>query len=289
MSEAAGELARPSAGAVKLPDQSPYDEFRLPYDDVEAGTIVLRCFRFPESLVDASRAVVCLPGMSAAGPSFARLRPLAGEFDLRLLSGPVDSYPGGSIQPFVEAVVEYVGSLDRPVLLGTSFGGLLAIEVAHRLRNDLRGLILTAAFARNQAVPRWLLPLETLLPVFQWAAPAVAPLSARIVVGPSDRVARLELIRQALQISVSERRRRLREIFTTDLRTMLPDIATPALVIHGTRDHLASLADARELAKLLPLASYHEIAGAGHTPYLSHPRELNAIVAPFLAEAFGGR
>jgi pimeloyl-ACP methyl ester carboxylesterase len=284
VSEALREIAPAAAGAIRLPDPSPYEEFKLPWEDVEAGSIALRCFRFPEGIVDRSRAVVCLPGMSAAGPSFARLRPLAGRFDLRLLSGPVDSYPGGSIRPFVAAVEEYLESLDRPVLLGTSFGGLLAIEVAHHLGKRLSGLILTAAFARNKAIPRWLLPLEKLLPVLQWAAPAVAPISARIVVGHSDEEARLELVREALQISVSERRRRLREIFTTDIRAILPDVGVPALVIHGTRDHLASLADARELAKLLPLASYHEIEGAGHTPYLSHASEFNAIIEPFLEE-----
>jgi pimeloyl-[acyl-carrier protein] methyl ester esterase len=59
----------------------------------------------------------------------------------------------------------------------------------------------------------------------------------------------------------------LREV---DLR---PDAATldmPALVIHGARDALASIAAGRWLAANLPRAELHELPDAAHLPFFTH-------------------
>ncbi|GAB4302601.1 MAG: pimeloyl-ACP methyl ester esterase BioH [Thiohalomonadaceae bacterium] len=56
-----------------------------------------------------------------------------------------------------------------------------------------------------------------------------------------------------------------------DLRTALPDITQPALVLHGARDTLAPLAAAEYTAAHLPQGKLQVIANAGHAPFLSHP------------------
>ena len=69
---------------------------------------------------------------------------------------------------------------------------------------------------------------------------------------------------------------------TTDLRTEVAGIAQRALVIAGGRDTLAWPAAGRWLAAALPDATYDEVAGAAHAPFLSHPDAVRAALAAFL-------
>ena len=65
---------------------------------------------------------------------------------------------------------------------------------------------------------------------------------------------------------------------SADLRSLLPDIKQPTLVLHGERDTLAPLPAAEFTAATLPHAELTVIEGAGHAPFISHPDEsVNAI------------
>lgn len=273
--------------AMRLPAPSSIPGFELAYEDLDSTPIPLRCFRFPGGLDNRDRAVICIPGMSASGLSFARFRPLASEYDFRLLSSPVEEYPGGARRAFADAVFSVVEQFKRPVLLGTSFGGLVAIDVASRATRDIRGLVLPAAFARNRVFPPPLRPLEKLLTRLQWLAKIVAPISTKFVGGFGlDREAAAELSRQAAEVSTENRRQRLKDVFETDLRAMLPALDIPSLVVYGSRDGLVARRDTLELAALLPLCEYHEIRGAYHVPYLSHADEFNGLLERFLERVF---
>lgn len=70
----------------------------------------------------------------------------------------------------------------------------------------------------------------------------------------------------------------LRILRETSLVHALPDIRQPVALIHGTRDTVAPYPAARASAALLPRASLHPIAGAGHTPFLSDPEAFVAII-----------
>lgn len=64
----------------------------------------------------------------------------------------------------------------------------------------------------------------------------------------------------------------------TDLRENITKLETALTLIHGTGDKLAPLAAARWLADARPDAKLHEIQGAGHAPFLSHPRQVADII-----------
>lgn len=65
---------------------------------------------------------------------------------------------------------------------------------------------------------------------------------------------------------------------TADLRADMKSLALPLTLIHGVGDRLAPVAAARWLAQALPGARLHEIEGAAHAPFLSHPREVAQII-----------
>ena len=68
----------------------------------------------------------------------------------------------------------------------------------------------------------------------------------------------------------------------TDLRSDVPAIRHPALVVAGDRDTLTPPAAGAWLARTLPNARLVAIAGAAHAPHLSHPAAVAAALARFL-------
>jgi len=269
----------------ELPELLPAaTEFDLPSDDLVIDGLPLRVYTFPGGARDTRRVLICIPGFSATGRSFARLAPLAATWDVRMLSGPLDRpYPGNPVESLAAVIVEYASRFERPVILGTSFGGLVAISAALRMRGAISGLILTAAFANGERLG--LLPfMRQLIPALQLAAAPLAPITARVVGGIGiDRAGRAAIVEDTLTISAEERARRLRTIFSTNLLGRLREIDCPALVIHGLRDLLVPRARAVEMATALPHCDYHELPSAGHLPYVTHAEEFVNLTGAFLA------
>jgi len=70
----------------------------------------------------------------------------------------------------------------------------------------------------------------------------------------------------------------------TDLRSLLPQITLPTLVIAGQYDRVTMPAASNALADSLPNARYVEIRRAAHAPFLSHLPQLGALIADFLQQ-----
>jgi len=233
--------------------------------------------------------IVGVPGFTASGRSFARLAPLAREFDLRFVAPPLEvSYPGDPVATQARVVAEDLRAFDRPVLLGTSFGGLVSIQAAALLGSSLGGLVLVGAFARgNGLIPRTLPFMKHVLPMMQLAASPLASVTARIVGGRGiDEAGARVIVEDTRAISTRERARRLRTIFRTDLTPLLREIRAPALVIHGASDRLVPVRLAREMAAMLPDATCHEIPSCGHLPYVTHADAVLGLLEPFLDRVF---
>lgn len=264
--------------------------FDLPWQDEAIEGHVLRRFVFPGGKRDPARAVVCIPGLAASGRSFARQQPLSGRWDLRPLTGPLGvSFPGSPIESLARVVKGYLERLDRPVLVGTSFGSLVAISVAAALGQKISGLVLTAALASGMMVPRRYAAFAGAVMAPRPLAWAAAPLAARIMGGPHlDQAARSELIRESRLLSPGEMFRRVTAVLSSDYMTLLPRLDVPILLIHGTKDHVIPRRAARRLAEMLPSGRFHEIRGAGHVPYMSHPRIFNGLLEAFLQEVWPG-
>lgn len=70
----------------------------------------------------------------------------------------------------------------------------------------------------------------------------------------------------------------------SDLRSGLPEVNQPVLVLAGERDTLIPLQAAHYLASNTPNGRLAVIAGAAHAPFLSHPDEFARHVVNFLNE-----
>jgi malonyl-CoA O-methyltransferase len=178
-------------------------------------------------------------------------------------------------------------------LLGWSFGGMVALEIARSRPADIAALVLIATTPCFLARDDWAGGMQpevlegfaaglssdyrrtiaNFLALQAWgderATDALRSLRAHLA---SHGEPVPEALRAGLKI--------LRE---ADLRDSLPAIATPTLVIAGERDRITPVAAGRELAARLPAARFVEIARAGHAPFLSHGDEVLRHVQQFLS------
>jgi pimeloyl-[acyl-carrier protein] methyl ester esterase len=69
-----------------------------------------------------------------------------------------------------------------------------------------------------------------------------------------------------------------------DLRSVLPKVKQPTLVVAGERDKLTPPAASQYLAENLPNGHLAEIKGAAHAPFLSHPEIFIEHLRSFLHE-----
>jgi abhydrolase domain-containing protein 6 len=69
----------------------------------------------------------------------------------------------------------------------------------------------------------------------------------------------------------------------------LESIATPALVIHGSRDRVIDPSTGRALAARLPNARLEMLEGIGHVPHMEVPRHVAKLVNRFIDEVDAAR
>jgi pimeloyl-[acyl-carrier protein] methyl ester esterase len=74
----------------------------------------------------------------------------------------------------------------------------------------------------------------------------------------------------------------LNMLLETDLRSAVPGLKQPVLLVHGAHDMLAPAVVAEWMEMRLPDARLEMIAGAAHAPFLSHRTEFMTAVRNFI-------
>lgn len=191
------------------------------------------------------------------------------------------------LQSWLAAVV------DAPVgVVGWSLGGMLALQLAHRRDSPLERLVLIGTTPRFTLGDGW----DCGLPATQVRALArnlerrfeatLADFFTLAFAGEKISPQRLRAIRTfAVKRSPLPDRAAtlglLGVLAAQDQRDMLAGIVPPALVLHGTLDQIAPLAAGQQLAARLPQGRFAELAGAGHAPFLSRPRQVATRIREF--------
>jgi pimeloyl-ACP methyl ester carboxylesterase len=179
-------------------------------------------------------------------------------------------------------LLDHLG-VDRFFHVGMSQGGFIGLRIALTAPDRVRGLV----FINSQAG----LEAEASLPMYeamvaQWMAgenqQELADVTAQIIVGPgadAEHWARRFLEGDPARLGIIFRILVDRD----DLHDRLPEIISPALVIHGELDAAIPMERAEALARGLPeCGPVVVIAGAGHASNLADPLSVNRAVAAFL-------
>ena len=194
-------------------------------------------------------------------------------------------------------LVNVVDQLDamfkQPVtVIGWSLGGIIAQHWAIRASQKIKRLVLVAttpSFARRDDWDCGM-PQETLTQfaseLEKNSAATLRRFLALQVRGSEAERELLSKLRELLFIRGEPHLNALRGgldiLRDADLRSELPAINQPALVIAGQRDKLTPPAASYFMAQAMPNARMVVIAGAAHAPFLSHQDEFVKYVIGFL-------
>jgi pimeloyl-ACP methyl ester carboxylesterase len=184
-----------------------------------------------------------------------------------------------SIYDYADFVARFLAELGlyRPVILGHSFGGRLAIILGSRglagklILADSAGLVPKRGAKYYLRVYSYKLAKRIFsLPGLKKAAPQV--LSLWLKSNPSsDYQAAEGVMRQIFVRVVNE-----------DLRKYLPQIAVPTLLIWGEDDPATPLADGQLMEELIPDAGLAILPACGHFSFVDDSARFYAVVDYFL-------
>ncbi|TPW10149.1 MAG: hydrolase, partial [Acidimicrobiaceae bacterium] len=203
---------------------------------------------------------------------------------------------GGSSDPpehyrlpeYAECLEQFLAALDleRPHVLGHSWGSALALELCRLSPSAVRSLVLVGAYAGwagslppDQVAQR----LEFALAIAELAPNAFEPASMPGLFSdamPKERRAELATIMS--EIRPAGTRTMAHALAEADLRDLLPRIEVPTLLIHGDSDERSSLDIANELHAAIPRSTLSVMPGLGHECFLESAERFDTEVRSFL-------
>ncbi len=215
---------------------------------------------------------------------------------------------GYGIPLFARVLEEYIREQAlRPVVVGTSMGGRVALEVALHCPEVVQKLVLVNALGVVRPTVQLYYPLlllprvgEGLLGLMRGALARLPPADirryARYLRSPGDLERLLDESFLAALREIFDREGYPRaylgsvralarpESFQSDLLlARLAASTLPLMLVWGEGDRLLPLARAREAHRLLPGARLEVIEGAGHSPQSEQPDQFNRVLEDFLA------
>jgi pimeloyl-ACP methyl ester carboxylesterase len=181
--------------------------------------------------------------------------------------------------------------LDEPVVdvLGVSFGGALAQQLARRHPERIRRLVLCATSSGFVGVPPRPLPALFLMSPARYYHPALFRyMMPRIVGGRTARDSSVLAAQLGPRLSrPPDPLGYVFQLYAASGWTSAPwlhRIPQPTLVIAGDDDRAIPLANARLLARLIPDARLFVVEGGGHLFVLDDPERIVGEVHRFLDE-----
>ncbi|MGE0734067.1 MAG: alpha/beta fold hydrolase [Alphaproteobacteria bacterium] len=245
---------------------------------------------------DARRpAIVFLHGLGAHSVAYrAQLAELSDRF--RVIAWDAPGYGGSRKLP--EAVPgsdAYAGALARLLkslgvesahVVGSSWGSIIATRFAHDYPTQTRSLILsgpTTGFARVPQGERELL-LNARLDAIRTAGPIAFAAQGvpRLVAANAGAEVRAFAAAFGEGLRVDGFEQAARMLFATDQRDAIGAVKAPILIVAGTEDKVAPMADhAETLAAAALNARLVQLSGCGHLPELEAPARLNQAIREF--------
>ena len=192
----------------------------------------------------------------------------------------------------VRSVLEGL-DLHDVVIVGHSMGGIAAqsfcIHHPDIARARVAGIVLLSSLARsplgvNPRVARLVSQAVNRLPDGAAALRArdLGLIVSRIGFGRDPQPAHVEAARQMmLATTKATRRDAVAALFGLDLTPRLGEIDRPTLVIGGTADVIAPVAESRRMARAIPGARLSEIEGGGHMLMLERAEVIDRLIVDF--------
>lgn len=183
------------------------------------------------------------------------------------------------VEDYTQLMEEFVKieNIENPVLLGHSFGGRVGILFASRNKTN-KLILVDAAGVKPKRSMKYYFKVYTyklgkkLMPLIYGKKKAQQRIEEmRAKRGSSDYNNASEMMRRILSKVVNE-----------DLKSVMPSIKCPTLLIWGENDTATPLNDAKTMEKLIPDAGLVSFPACGHYSFLDNPFQFAAVLKSFL-------
>jgi len=177
--------------------------------------------------------------------------------------------------------------LQRPHVLGHSWGSALALELYRQRPTMVRSLLLVGAYAgwagslppeRVEQRLQFALRIADLPPGAFEPSSMPGLFSSALPADSAD-----DLTRIMSEIRPAGTRAMAYALAEADLRDLLPHIEVPTLLLYGEADERSPLSVARELHACIPRSTLAVMPGLGHECYLESADAFETEVRDFLA------
>ncbi len=217
------------------------------------------------------------------------------------------------VELWVDQVYDFWRTFIRQpvVLVGNSIGSLVTIAAAARYPDMVQGIVMMSLpdpSLRQEAVPSFLRPaiatienavaspllIKTLFRIVRrpgvvrrWAGLAYANSEAitdelvDILVGPAQDRGSAQAFYAILKAMLSAQ-------FSAPVKTVLPTLEIPILLIWGQQDRMVPPAFARQFAQYNPKVQLLTLDNAGHCPHDECPEEVNQAILAWIERSLTG-
>ncbi|MGA8258637.1 MAG: alpha/beta hydrolase [Arenicellales bacterium] len=195
------------------------------------------------------------------------------------------------LDAYADVVAGWTRHLGEYVLVGDSFGALVALALAERRPHGLRALVISGGFAKAH-VSGW---TRVRMATGRLLGRAGYPLTVRFHVdslgSPFDPRGTDALLRRIFMEDCDAPTffDRGRIALAADLRPELKRVDAPTLVLTPEHDRLIGREAAAELATGIPHAREEVLAGTGHLLRFTHPRRYAEAIDGFVSHALHER
>jgi len=160
----------------------------------------------------------------------------------------------------------------KVILIGHSNGGRIALSFVNLYPEKVENLILidSAAIYHNE------LPLQIKRLVFK----TIAKIGKKLTSSKSIKNLLYKFARESDYKDLDKNAKQtMINLISTDLKSILPQIKTPTLIIWGAQDKITPLSDGLLINELIKNSKLEIIQGARHSPQFTHVKEVVNIIA----------
>ncbi|MGJ3507791.1 alpha/beta fold hydrolase [Enemella sp. A6] len=236
--------------------------------------------------------ILLLHGIGGSAESCSRAAQLLAQGGRQAFAWDAPGYgqsddPAGPID-LSATVIELLDelNLDRVVLFGTSWGGVIATRVALEHPERVRALVLAdSTRGSGITVERAAGMRARVVDLERLGAVEFAAGRAPKLVAPNAAPATAEAVRSTMaQVRVPGYSMAADFMAETDHGPRLAEVDVPTLVLVGEYDVITGVDESRLLAERIPGAAFTLIADAGHSAVTERPDAVVAAIEDFLEQ-----
>jgi len=204
------------------------------------------------------------------------LERLKGNYNLFAIKLPYPTNKALTLDDYCQFVLDFIKEkhLQKPILVGHSFGGAIAIKIASEHPKLVKSIVLASPAAIRHPLPKLWRALQTVVVPFKPALKSIRHLVYKL---PPLRASDYQVLNTASEKTTFQ------NLLQSDLSNLIPKINCPALILWGDEDSSTPLTDGLKIHSLIPQSVFYSFPNSGHFFFLDHQQEFSQKIIDFIS------